>query len=1107
MASFHDHLIVNRWLLSLFHQTDLQGLKQRLGGDTAEHEAGDGQTRYFHALTGVLHFEHDTPLTELDLRRYDLNVNAHWLKITEARNRESGHALQMKYFQYLSLLFSEIYLDWYFNRKADLQTALNSQLAQYRKERHAEPLQDFCLDDLNKIAFWNATGSGKTLLMHVNILQYLHYFSDGQDNVSPDKIIVLTPNEGLSRQHVAELWQSDFDAALFDKNRSGNKLFRHQIEVIDVNKLGDKHGDKTVAVEAFSGNNLVLVDEGHRGTSGTEWLARREVLVRGGFAFEYSATLGQAVSGGKTVTEQLDDIRKKKALPHFGVTKQSELSKEQKKQIKELPITEAEMQTARQTAVFEVYAKAVIFDYSYKFFYADGYGKESLILNMEDEAYQRHDKLYFTACLLAFYQQLYLYETQASRLNVWNIEKPLWVFVGNKVADDDSDILAVIRHLAFFLNHPEIVQNWLGDLLNDRARILDKHGNNIFLQRFVPLMGKFENTTALYTDMLHRLFHATHHGRLQLRHLKKSDGELALSVGGHGKPFGLINIGDAAGFLKTAEANADFDSGSDDFAEGLFGGINAKTSPVNLLIGSRKFTEGWSSWRVSTMGLLNMGRSEGSQIIQLFGRGVRLKGRDFSLKRSLPEERRGQACQDLHLDKLETLNIFGVRASYMDQFKKYLQEEGITPPDEMLMLDFKVRPNLPKTKLKTLRLKDGYKDNQKQGFKRTQNVWLYEVPHEWQGKIKPPHALLDRYPRVQALSSAGAKTRESIYEQREIHRLDSRWFECFDWDAIYLALLDDKLKRSRNNLRLDKGRLKAFALQNDWYTLYIPAGELTVNSFSDIQKQQALLIDLLLIYTEVFYSRLKGAYEAQFYETVWVDEDNGSMQNHYRFEIEPTAEGSEYEKRLKELKNFVESGCLKEALGWNDGGNIEAICFSQHLYYPIITLQNRDTLPLKMQPLAMDESSEIRFVHDLQKAHESGELKAWSGGKEVYLLRNAANKAKGLGFALAGNFYPDFLLWLVDSSSGKQWLSFIDPKGIRQMDLSDPKFGLAEEVKKLAQDLKLDMTLNSFVLSVTAQKDLLNASALGDDFFRQKQILFMEQQDYLKQMFAMILKG
>jgi len=50
-----------------------------------------------------------------------------------------------------------------------------------------------------------------------------------------------------------------------------------------------------------------------------------------------------------------------------------------------------------------------------------------------------------------------------------------------------------------------------------------------------------------------------------------------------------------------------------------------------LLIGSKKFSEGWSSWRVSSMGLMNVGKSEGSQIIQLFGRGVRLKGYQFSL--------------------------------------------------------------------------------------------------------------------------------------------------------------------------------------------------------------------------------------------------------------------------------------------------------------------------------------------------------------------------------------------------------------------------------------------------------------------------------------------
>ena len=36
-------------------------------------------------------------------------------------------------------------------------------------------MTDFTEADLNKVAFWSATGSGKTLLMHVNVLQYRHY--------------------------------------------------------------------------------------------------------------------------------------------------------------------------------------------------------------------------------------------------------------------------------------------------------------------------------------------------------------------------------------------------------------------------------------------------------------------------------------------------------------------------------------------------------------------------------------------------------------------------------------------------------------------------------------------------------------------------------------------------------------------------------------------------------------------------------------------------------------------------------------------------------------------------------------------------------------------
>ena len=111
---------------------------------------------------------------------------------------------------------------------------------------------------------------------------------------------------------------------------------------------------------------------------------------------------------------------------------------------------------------------------------------------------------------------------------------------------------------------------------------------------------------------------------------------------------------------------------------------------MNVLIGSRKFMEGWDSFRVASMGLLNIGKGEGSQIIQLFGRGVRLWGKDRSLKRSsaLPTD-----STPPHIRLLETLNVFGVRANYMAQFRKYLKQEGIETDFEEISLPVRIQKN------------------------------------------------------------------------------------------------------------------------------------------------------------------------------------------------------------------------------------------------------------------------------------------------------------------------------------------------------------------------------------------------------------------------------
>lgn len=135
---------------------------------------------------------------------------------------------------------------------------------------------------------------GKTLLMHINILQFQYYLEKHNLTQKLNRIIVLTPNEGLSRQHLGEFLLSGLDAELFVKN--GGSLFVGQkIEIIDIHKLEEESGDKTVAIESFEGNNLVLVDEGHRGSGGDKWKDKRNRLCESGFSFEYSATFGQAV--------------------------------------------------------------------------------------------------------------------------------------------------------------------------------------------------------------------------------------------------------------------------------------------------------------------------------------------------------------------------------------------------------------------------------------------------------------------------------------------------------------------------------------------------------------------------------------------------------------------------------------------------------------------------------------------------------------------------------------------------------------------------------------------------------------------------------------------
>ncbi|MBC7293694.1 MAG: DEAD/DEAH box helicase family protein, partial [Thermoleophilia bacterium] len=372
-TKLEHRLVMLAWLNSLLGYKSNRALLEDCK-NVAEGFGADGRSFLYHHLIAR---GSQVKIPAAHLERYDENIRRHLEKINRGRTEH----ITLRYFQYLAALYTEIFLDRLFHHKTQLLQELNA-FVQERNSRRlpGEPQEEaFTETDLTKLAYWMATGSGKTLILHLNYYQFLHYNREPLDN-----ILLITPNEGLSEQHLAELGASGIPARRFDLNAGGLWTGgRDTVQVIEITKLVEEKrgGGVSVPVEAFEGRNLIFVDEGHKGSGGEAWRKYRDALAATGFTFEYSATFGQALSA------------------------------------------------ARNDPLTAEYGKAIVFDYSYRYFYGDGYGKDFRILNLKDEAREEQTETLLLGNLLSFYEQLRLYEEQNEALRPYNLEKPLWVFV------------------------------------------------------------------------------------------------------------------------------------------------------------------------------------------------------------------------------------------------------------------------------------------------------------------------------------------------------------------------------------------------------------------------------------------------------------------------------------------------------------------------------------------------------------------------------------------------------------------------------------------------------------------------------------------------------
>ena len=540
-------------------------------------------------------------------------------------------------------------------------------------------------------------------------------------------------------------------------------------------------------------------------------------------------------------------------------------------------------------------------------------------------------------------------------------------------------------------------------------------------------------------------------GVLKLENLKACNGEIALTLG-ENVAFGVINVGDTNELIKLCEAN-ELRTIDNDFQESLFNNIKDKDSRVKILIGSKKFTEGWDSWRVSAIGLMNIGKKEGRQIIQLFGRGIRLQGYNMSLKRTsaLGAINIGAAIPE-YISTLETLNIFGINANYMKEFRDMLLKENVPPNDEKIDIKLPILPTIESDelkKLKVIRVKDNmqYKRNaEKEVLDNNISIYFKE------NKIK-----LDLYANIDEVQS--------------------------------------KKDRCLYNINIAKEYLVDLLLDDCWYEIYMPKADFRI-TFANKTRFEDVAIMLLQKYLERFFKKKKAEWEKDKLEYVELTYNEFIKSDSYNIEI--NANQHSIIENISELKNILtackNTGDIKSiSYEKYSDAYVKFIGFDRHVYNPLIAVPTK-IKDIKISPIELN-SGEAQFVEAL-KDYVNNEKDRKLAGKEIYLIRNSVGN---VGFFEEGNFYPDFIMWIIDDE--KEYITFIYPKGMRNVGLDSSKVMLYKKIKEYEKLLNTNNTekpviLNSFILSVTSIDEL---AMLFNDITKEKcedrNVFFLKEEE------------
>lgn len=476
---------------------------------------------------------------------------------------------------------------------------------------------------INRMCFWMATGSGKTLVM-VKLIEYLHALRQ-RGEIPPHNILILAPTPhllGQIRRTIDEFNRhGGLQIELMPLRQAGKQP--HQIRLGDAitvyyhlsGNISDVQKEALTDYRAYEndGKWYVLLDEAHKGSKDdSKRQAYYAVMAREGFLFNFSATFTDDVDIVTTV--------KKYNLEEFVTHGHG----------KNICLNEAEY------AAFK---------------------------NRREEINPLERRKIVLKSLIALAHVVRCVDMIRSKTGIGDLyHLPMMLTLVNSVntdvAKDRNDLWAFFETLrdittgeidahAFKESKRALAAEW------KRAPLLFGANDGGMTDIHTDAIG--EMTVG---DLREAVFLSR--GKSALQYICSSDNkELAFQLKNADAPFALIRIGDTAKwrnkFLDGYEQTTTLPAKSF-FAE-------LERSSITILMGSRTFFESWDSNRPNVINFINIGGHDAKKfVVQSIGRGVRIE--------PLPGERR----------RLSRIDLPGAHARAIDKYRDWAR-----PPETLFL--------------------------------------------------------------------------------------------------------------------------------------------------------------------------------------------------------------------------------------------------------------------------------------------------------------------------------------------------------------------------------------------------------------------------------------